>query len=110
VDAVTDWGERVMYIIFGLLGIGMLVAIYFAAREAEHVRRRCTDNGGTWVRVNCREVESDICSTTDYGNNTVITTCIPDTSTVCDRVCRGAAAEVVTPEVPPHESDVLGGL
>ena len=87
------WGERLFAVFVGLLTIGTLVAMCLAAREADRVHRRCIDNGGHWARENCREVESDICSTTDYGNGSVITTCIPDTSTVCDSVCRGAAAE-----------------
>lgn len=76
---------------FVLLVCGLLTA---AAIRHERERARCTDNGGTWMRVNCRLVEDQNCITTDYGSGMVITSCMPSMSEVCDQVCRGARAEV----------------
>lgn len=55
--------------------------------------RRCTDNGGTWVHVNCHTVEDQSCMTLDYGNDMPIMICQPTTSRVCDTICVGASAE-----------------
>lgn len=70
------------------------IALLLAACDTRH--QRCVANGGTWTAVNCHDEDSQICTTTDFGNNMAITTCIPMTSTVCDYVCRGA-----TPEAKP---------
>jgi len=45
------------------------------------------------VRVNCHTVEDRLCTTFDYGNGMVLTSCIPTTSEVCDEVCLGARAD-----------------
>jgi hypothetical protein len=65
------------------------LGIYSAYRDYH----QCVDNGGHFERRNCREVDDQICTTTDYGGGMVITTCFPTTTTVCDRVCVGASAE-----------------
>lgn len=77
------------------IGMTALVAVLcsMAICHANRVSARCTDNGGRWVSTNCHVVEDQQCMTTDYGQGMVITTCMPTTSTVCDRVCIGAKAE-----------------
>jgi hypothetical protein len=55
----------------------VIALITAAAVHALRMRARCTDNGGSWVRVNCRSVEDQIFMTMDLGNGMVITTCTP---------------------------------
>jgi hypothetical protein len=86
-------GDSWFMVALGAVIAALIALMTYGAIAAHRERARCTDNGGTWVSVNCRQVEDQICSTTDYGNNMVITSCTPTTSTVCDTVCRGARAE-----------------
>jgi len=88
---------RGVWLVGPLVALGssaLILLVYFGIRSGIRERARCTENGGHWARVHCREVEDQLCSTTDFGNGMVITTCTPTTSTVCDEVCRGARAEV----------------
>jgi hypothetical protein len=84
-----DWDWIVVGGFVGAMIVVMILAGIHGARE----RARCTDNGGRWVRVNCHEVEDQICTTIDLGNGFSTTNCMPVTSTVCDTVCRGARPE-----------------
>lgn len=83
----------VRILVAGLI-VAATVAIVDSGIHAYRAHRQCIDNGGHWEHINCHEVERQICITTDYGNNTLITTCSPTTSTECDSVCIGAHAEV----------------
>jgi hypothetical protein len=73
--------------------LAVATAMVLAGVHLQRERSRCTNNGGTWVRINCRTVEDQNCMTIDYGNGMPITTCMPSTSTACDTVCRGARTE-----------------
>lgn len=88
---MTDerWFTAIALVVIALV-IAALAAAGIHGRREWH---RCVDNGGHFERVNCRQVEEQNCSTTDYGNGFVITSCMPTTSTVCDTVCRGARPE-----------------
>lgn len=55
-------------------------------------RELCQRNGGLWLAVNCHEEDTPICTTYDVGGVS-FQSCFPFTSTVCDHVCRNAAAE-----------------
>jgi hypothetical protein len=81
---LEEWLPQLVLVavVLGLL----VVAVVYADR-------RCTDNGGQGVRVNCHVVEDQSCITTDIGNGIAVTSCMPTTSTVCDVVCCGARAE-----------------
>jgi hypothetical protein len=68
------------------------IAVFAAAGiHANRAAHRCTDNGGRWVRENCREVEEQLCTVVDTNN--MLTACVPMTSTVCYTGCRGPSAE-----------------
>lgn len=82
-DAIVPIGVTVLVVALGVM----------AGIHAHRVSARCTDNGGRWESTNCHVVEDQVCITNDYGQGMVITTCMPTTSTVCDRVCIGARAE-----------------
>jgi len=85
---------RALPVIGAVLGIALvLTLIVFGIVGAVREYHRCVDNGGHFERRNCHQVEDQICSTVDYGNGMVITSCIPTTTTECDRVCVGANAE-----------------
>lgn len=87
-------GEGWFAAVAGVVIAAVAALLIFGAVAAYREHHRCTDNGGTWVSVNCRLVEDQICTTTtDYGNGMVITSCMPTTSTRCDTVCRGARPE-----------------
>lgn len=70
--------------------IGPLIAAVLLAGATTACHNRCVDSGGTWVRLNCREVEKPVCTTLGVGDGHVVTTCYRVTRTICDQVCRGA--------------------
>jgi hypothetical protein len=77
----------------GLFVGGVTVLVFCAVLHAYHERQRCWGNGGHFEDRNCH-IEHDMnCSTTDYGNGVVITSCMPSDSMSCDHVCIGARAE-----------------
>ena len=80
--------ETLLFFAIGLALIAVFAAAGVHARREHH---RCTDNGGRWVRENCREIEEQVCTVVDTTN--MLTACVPMTSTVCDTACRGAHAE-----------------
>lgn len=88
-----DLTERLMAIAFGFVSTAFVVILVIVGVDQCRTYHRCVDNGGHFVRVNCHTVEDQICTTNDYGNNMMITTCMPTTSTHCDEVCVGTTPE-----------------
>lgn len=70
-----------------------VVALAVLGCRSRVLEERCVRNGGAWTAVNCRELEWSLCNTIDHGNGSLTTSCTPIPYTVCDHVCRGAAAE-----------------
>lgn len=93
-----DLEEFLIKLVITVALAGMLVVLVFTLYANHRRYRLCVDNGGTWVKVNCHTVEDEICTTSDFGGQNIVTTCMPTTSTVCDDVCRGASVEDTSAE------------
>lgn len=81
--------------VFGFVIVAMFVVVIALMASAvisgTKRRARCTDNGGRWESVNCRDVEEQMCVVVDHAN--MLTSCVPLTVKQCDTVCVGARPE-----------------
>lgn len=89
--------DRLAPIVGGIVVVGLVVLMGLGIRDAYREHRKCTDNGGHWVRYNCRQWTSWDCNyRTDTNGFTVLDSCMTNRHESCDRKCVGA-----TPEAAP---------
>lgn len=89
--------HRSIYLAWGVAFVAIALLLVAAGVYVHRVAALCTDNGGEWRRVRCRDVESQACTTLDFDGGVEIEVCSPTTTVECDTICVGARAEVGGP-------------
>lgn len=84
--------ERIIWGAASLLGLVVFGVIVLAITDCR-ADQRCVDDGGHLERVNCHIVHTQWCTTQDWGNDMVTTTCYPSTYEDCDKRCVGLPSE-----------------
>lgn len=69
----------------------LVVTIIYAFVKKYELVKQCEDNGGQWVKYNCRINTSTECVTSSNGNRT---NCHTTDYEVCAEKCMGARIEV----------------
>jgi len=73
------------------IAIALVVTVFIMGAAAYiHTIEKCTDNGGSWVKYNCRDISSMSCS---YDTKGQLEECHTETTEHCDEKCVGAKAE-----------------
>ena len=73
-----------------VLSGALIAALFYGSCQHYKVRKKCTDNGGHWVKYDCRDVATMSCSYDDKGN---LSECHVATHEACKERCDGASAE-----------------
>ena len=72
-----------------VLIIVVVAVIILALVQYYKMIKKCTDNGGEWIRYNCRTIITSDCETDRYGRRS----CSISSHEECDEKCVGANAE-----------------
>lgn len=83
----TSWLKAIAAI--ALIAVIIVTIIYANVKKYELVKQ-CEDNGGRWIKYNCRDNTSTECTMSSHGSRT---DCQTTNYEVCDEKCVGARAE-----------------
>ncbi len=70
--------------------VGLIVLLIVGLYQRHKMIKKCTDNGGQWIKYNCRMITSMHCSHDDKGH---LEECHLESYEQCDEKCVGANAE-----------------